>query len=174
MAEIWKHVFFLKGEIKFYLKFTCDGVNGIEYNAGIKNKTDNEIAYANVNLAVGENAVSIIDDNFDDPVKLVLLNAEHDPIAQFDMNGQHIEIDEETQEEYSELPFVFPHVQKFGDCNGDGEVNRADRIYLARAIADWDGYELPPVSVADFNGDGEVNRADRIYLARWDGYVLNN
>lgn len=65
-----------------------------------------------------------------------------------------------------------------GDVNGDGEVNRADRIYLARAIAGWDGYVLPPVEVADFNGDGEVNRADRIYLARaiagWDGYVLNN
>lgn len=63
-----------------------------------------------------------------------------------------------------------------GDVNGDGEVNRADRIYLARAIAGWDGYELPPASVADFNGDGEVNRADRIYLARaiagWDGYDL--
>ena len=64
----------------------------------------------------------------------------------------------------------------YGDCDGDGKVNRADRIYLARALAGWDGYEVPSAEVADFNSDGQVNRGDRIYLARalagWDGYAI--
>lgn len=85
-----------------------------------------------------------------------------------------------VKDQYNNTKLITFHVvvasQVKGDANGDGEVNRADRIYLARAIAGWDGYELPPASVADFNGDGEVNRADRIYLARaiagWDGYDL--
>ena len=65
---------------------------------------------------------------------------------------------------------------KYGDVNGDSSVNRADRMYLARAIAGWEGYELPSCEVADFNGDGVVNRADRMYLARaiagWEGYNI--
>ena len=64
---------------------------------------------------------------------------------------------------------------KKGDINWDCEVNRADRMYLARAIAGWDGYKLPSCEMADFNDDGIVNRADRMYLARaiagWGGYV---
>ena len=63
-----------------------------------------------------------------------------------------------------------------GASNNDGAVNRADRMYLARAIAGWEGYELPSGDIADFNGDGDVNRADRIYLARaiagWEGYSV--
>ena len=66
---------------------------------------------------------------------------------------------------------------KKGDANGDGTVNRADRMYLARAIAGWEGYDLPSRDIADFNGDGEVNRADRMYLARaiagWEGYAID-
>ena len=66
---------------------------------------------------------------------------------------------------------------RVGDVNGDGTVNRADRMYLARAIAGWEGYDLPSCEVADFNGDGEVNRADRMYLARaiagWEGYIID-
>ena len=62
----------------------------------------------------------------------------------------------------------------FGDINGDGEVNAKDRMYLARALAGWDGYTVPDIELADFNGDGEVNAKDRMYLARklagWDGY----
>ena len=63
-----------------------------------------------------------------------------------------------------------------GDCDGNGEFNRADRIYLARALAGWEGYQVPDPEVADFNGDGEVDRGDRIYLARvlagWEGYSV--
>ena len=62
-----------------------------------------------------------------------------------------------------------------GDCDGDGEINRADRIYLARALAGWEGYDVPGKDVADFNDDGEVDRQDRMYLARslagWEGYI---
>ena len=64
--------------------------------------------------------------------------------------------------------------RKLGDINGDGEVNAKDRMYLARALAGWDGYTVPGIELADFNGDGEVNAKDRMYLARklagWDGY----
>ena len=66
--------------------------------------------------------------------------------------------------------------RKFGDVNGDRTVNRADRMYLARAIAGWDGYDLPTCYISDLNGDGAVNRADRMYLARaiagWEGYNI--
>ena len=60
-----------------------------------------------------------------------------------------------------------------GDVNGDGKVNRQDRVYLARYLAGWDSYEASD-ETADVNGDGRVNRQDRVYLARylagWDGY----
>ena len=63
-----------------------------------------------------------------------------------------------------------------GDINGDGLANRADRVYLARALAGWTGYNMPGTSVGDVNRDDTVNRADRVYLARalagWDGYRL--
>ena len=63
-----------------------------------------------------------------------------------------------------------------GDCNRDGKVNRQDRVYLARALAGWEGYETVN-EAADVNGDGKVNRQDRVYLARalagWDGYSLS-
>lgn len=65
-----------------------------------------------------------------------------------------------------------------GDLNGDGTINRADKIYLARYLSRWPGYELQNAElVADINGDGNVNRADKIYLARylakWPGYTLD-
>ena len=63
------------------------------------------------------------------------------------------------------------------DCNDDGVVDRQDRVYLARALARWDGYPVPEASVADCNDDGKADRQDRVYLARylagWDGYSLN-
>ena len=54
----------------------------------------------------------------------------------------------------------------FGDCNGDKTVNKADRAYLARALADVGGYTVPDADVADLNGDSRVDRTDRIALAR--------
>ena len=71
-----------------------------------------------------------------------------------------------------------PKYQK-GDYNKDGKVNRQDRVYIARALAGWSGYDDPAsmdLSYADLNGDRKVNRQDRVYLARalagWDGYPL--
>ncbi len=63
-----------------------------------------------------------------------------------------------------------------GDVNGDGSVNRADRNYLIKALAGWDGYPITNKDAADVNKDGTVNRADRNYLikalAGWAGYTL--
>ena len=63
-----------------------------------------------------------------------------------------------------------------GDCSGDGKVNRQDRVYLARHLAGWAGYETVDEDAADVSGDGKVNRQDRVYLARalagWEGYTL--
>lgn len=63
----------------------------------------------------------------------------------------------------------------YGDVNGDGKINRADGMYLARFCAKWAGYEtLPNNNAADLNSDGKVNRADNMvlarYLAKWEGY----
>ncbi|MBR1854086.1 MAG: hypothetical protein IJ794_13250 [Lachnospiraceae bacterium] len=75
---------------------------------------------------------------------------------------------------FSLFAFVDELLAQLGDINGDGAVNAKDRMYLARALAGWDGYTVPGVELADFNGDGEVNAKDRMYLARtlagWDGY----
>ena len=61
-----------------------------------------------------------------------------------------------------------------GDVNGDGRVNRQDRVYLARHLAGWTGYETVSEAAADVDANGKVNRQDRVYLARllagWTGY----
>ena len=79
-----------------------------------------------------------------------------------------------TVTHFSLFAFVDEFLAQLGDINGDGEVNAKDRMYLARALAGWDGYTVPSVELADFNSDGEVNAKDRMYLARklagWDGY----
>ena len=63
-----------------------------------------------------------------------------------------------------------------GDADGDGTVTRADRIYLARYLANWPDYMNIDKVAADVNKDGLVNRADRTYLARalahWPDYPL--
>lgn len=65
-------------------------------------------------------------------------------------------------------------LSSIGDVNGDEIVNVKDRIYLARYLAKWDGYENINVSGADVNEDGTVDVQDRIILARhlakWGGY----
>ena len=72
-------------------------------------------------------------------------------------------------------PTSAPEITR-GDCNGDGKVNRQDRIYLARALAGWEDYPMPDEAAADLTGDGKINRQDRIqlarYLAGWEGYTL--
>mgnify|MGYP007101851730 CR=1 FL=1 len=64
-----------------------------------------------------------------------------------------------------------------GDFNGDGAVNRQDRVYLGRALAGWPGYEIPKPEIGDLNEDGAVNRQDRVFLGRalagWPGYLLD-
>ena len=79
-----------------------------------------------------------------------------------------------TVTHFSVFAFVDELLAQLGDINGDGEVNAKDRMYLARALAGWEGYTVPGIELADFNGDGEVNAKDRMYLARkvagWDGY----
>ena len=61
-----------------------------------------------------------------------------------------------------------------GDVNGDGAVNSADRIYLSRYLAKWDGYMKIEENAADVNGDNKIDSKDRIVLARhiakWKGY----
>ncbi|MBQ8118993.1 MAG: dockerin type I repeat-containing protein [Lachnospiraceae bacterium] len=79
-----------------------------------------------------------------------------------------------TVTHFSLFAFVDELLAQLGDINGDGDINAKDRMYLARALAGWDGYAVPGVELADFNGDGEVNAKDRMYLARklagWEGY----
>lgn len=65
-----------------------------------------------------------------------------------------------------------------GDANGDGVVNTADRMILARYVADPRNNEnqIADKTALDFNGDGFVNTADRMilsrYLAKWSGYSV--
>ncbi len=63
-----------------------------------------------------------------------------------------------------------------GDVNGDGRVNGMDRTFLARHVAQWNGYSAQDIvyAAADVNSDGKVNGMDRTVLARhvaqWPGY----
>ena len=98
-------------------------------------------------------------------------------------DGTMEEVDVKIDKENCTATFTVTHFSLFafvelaallGDINGDGDIDAKDRMYLARALAGWDGYTVPGVELADFNGDGEVNAKDRMYLARklagWEGY----
>lgn len=63
-----------------------------------------------------------------------------------------------------------------GDVTGDGVLTNKDRVYLARYLAGWEGYDESVIdkTAADVNCDGVLTNKDRVYLARhlagWDGY----
>ena len=62
-----------------------------------------------------------------------------------------------------------------GDLNGDGEVDAADRMILARFLAGWSSYKekILVKGAADIDGSGEIDTSDRMILARhlagWGG-----
>ena len=64
-----------------------------------------------------------------------------------------------------------------GDANGDNRVTAIDRTYIARYVAQWEGYDDENVNTtaADVNADGKVTAVDRAilarYLAKWEGYL---
>ena len=60
-----------------------------------------------------------------------------------------------------------------GDVSGDGIVDQADAMLLARYAAAWEGVELD-LKAADLNDDGSVDNADAMilsrYVAGWEDY----
>ena len=73
---------------------------------------------------------------------------------------------------YVSQPLVIT-LKAVGDLTGDGKIDSSDALYLRRALAGWDGYELN-FSAADINGDGKLNVNDIMCLERhiagWQGY----
>ncbi len=63
-----------------------------------------------------------------------------------------------------------------GDVDSDGSVTAADRMLLARYLANWNGYGEDKISriAADVNQDGELDSNDiqilDRYFAGWEGY----
>jgi parallel beta-helix repeat protein len=53
-----------------------------------------------------------------------------------------------------------------GDVNGDGEVDIADAMYLAKHVLKITGFEEIIKEAADVNGDDEIDIADAMYLAK--------
>ena len=47
-----------------------------------------------------------------------------------------------------------------GDFDGNGKVGSADRVYLARHLAKWEGYEDIDEKAADVNADGKIDITD--------------
>ena len=73
---------------------------------------------------------------------------------------------------YISQPLVVT-LKAVGDLGGDGKIDSSDALYLRRAIAGWDGYELN-FSAADINADEKLTADDIMYLERhiagWKGY----
>ncbi len=82
----------------------------------------------------------------------------------------------EKSREYRVCTFRYDPAPLLGDVDRSGEVNAADRTYLARFLAGWSGYTLD-WNVADVNRDKVVTSTDRIHLARylagWEGVTLS-
>lgn len=55
---------------------------------------------------------------------------------------------------------------ELGDVNSDGRVDATDRMYLARHLVDWKGYETINVEASDMNRDGEINFSDVAMLEK--------
>ncbi|VUT27878.1 MAG: Dockerin type I repeat protein [Candidatus Syntrophoarchaeum sp. GoM_oil] len=53
-----------------------------------------------------------------------------------------------------------------GDANGDGRIDMADCMYLAKHILSLSGFEQIVEAAVDVNGDGEIDMADCMYLAK--------
>lgn len=53
-----------------------------------------------------------------------------------------------------------------GDVNGDGEVDIADAMYIAKHVIGIEGYEIIDEWAADVNGDGSVDMSDSMYLTK--------
>ncbi len=74
---------------------------------------------------------------------------------------------------YVSQPLVIT-LKAVGDLTGDGKIDSSDALYLRRAIAGWDGYELN-FSAADINADRKLNANDIMCLERhiagWSGYT---
>ena len=68
------------------------------------------------------------------------------------------------------------NVYDIGDVNNDGRVNAFDRTFLARNLANWQGYENDNINydAADVDANGTVNPYDLIilsrYVAKWVDY----
>jgi hypothetical protein len=64
---------------------------------------------------------------------------------------------------------------RYGDVNGDGEIDALDITLLRRFVAGWNVGEIN-LAAADTNGDGRVDEADitvlRRYVAGWPNMRL--
>lgn len=73
---------------------------------------------------------------------------------------------------YISLPLEIT-LKTLGDLDGDGKIHAADVLYLKRALAGWEGYELN-FSASNTNGDDKLDQADAMVLERhiagWKGY----
>ncbi len=65
----------------------------------------------------------------------------------------------------------------YGDVNGDGKFDSSDLIYMARSLANWQGYSMTDSqkSLSDMDLNGSFNAVDAVitsrYLAGWEGYA---
>ena len=81
------------------------------------------------------------------------------------------------------INFVTDHFSKYaivtaagmlGDTNGDGKVNIADALMIARYDAKLTTLNDTQLSVSDVNGDSKVNIADALKIARFDAKLIDS
>ena len=114
--------------------------------------------------------IDVKSDKYISSLKVTSCEFDNAQTEEVDNNINHIVIDEDNGGIVEKEILDF----KFGDVNGDTEVNAKDRMMLTRYLAKWTGYENIDTNAADVNNDGVVNAKDRMiltrHLAKWKGY----
>jgi len=75
-------------------------------------------------------------------------------------------------EYYREYNITVVNSIKYGDVNGDGEINTTDAVLLKKHLADYSGINID-MKAADMNADGFVNITDAVLLLKYlAGYKI--
>ncbi|MGN1457450.1 MAG: leucine-rich repeat protein, partial [Acutalibacteraceae bacterium] len=103
--------------------------------------------------------------------KVVCIN---DDGTQVDMNAEYVDGCYVFTTTHFSVYAVVPNTTLKGDVTGDGEVNVADALMIARYDAGLVTFDDSQLASADVTGDGKVNIADALMIARYDAGLIDS